>query len=63
MNKYKTCKDCPDRTVQPNCHMTCEGYKARQRQRQEADRKRLTEYGTDLFQYEVKKKLRKKYFK
>ena len=63
MNKYKTCKDCPDRTVQPNCHMTCEGYKARQRQRQEADRKRLTEYGTDMFQYEVKKKLRKKYFK
>lgn len=20
------CKDCPDRTVEPNCHMTCEAY-------------------------------------
>lgn len=20
------CKDCPDRVVQPNCHMTCKKY-------------------------------------
>ena len=25
-DKYKSCKDCPDRTVEPNCHTTCEGY-------------------------------------
>lgn len=25
-DKFKTCKDCPDRTIQPNCHTTCEGY-------------------------------------
>ena len=25
--KFKRCPpDCPDRTVEPNCHMTCEGY-------------------------------------
>lgn len=24
--KYHTCQDCPDRTIEPNCHMTCEGY-------------------------------------
>ena len=24
--KEKTCKGCPDRTVEPNCHMTCEDY-------------------------------------
>ena len=23
-DKKKSCKDCPDRTVEPNCHMTCE---------------------------------------
>lgn len=22
------CKDCPDRVVEPNCHMTCEKYLA-----------------------------------
>ena len=33
MNKFKTCKDCPDRTVEPNCHDTCKGYKARQEQK------------------------------
>lgn len=25
-DKFVTCKNCPDRTVEPNCHMTCEGY-------------------------------------
>lgn len=30
MDKFKTCKDCPDRTVDPNCHDSCEGYKYRQ---------------------------------
>ena len=25
--KFKRCPpNCPDRTVEPNCHMTCEGY-------------------------------------
>lgn len=25
-DKEKSCQGCPDRTVEPNCHMTCEGY-------------------------------------
>ena len=29
-DKFKSCKDCPDRTAVPNCHTTCEGYKAQQ---------------------------------
>lgn len=24
--KFRTCQNCPDRSVEPNCHMTCEGY-------------------------------------
>ena len=27
---YRTCHGCPDRVAEPRCHMTCEGYKARQ---------------------------------
>ena len=26
-DKYKTCKDCPDRII--GCHSTCDGYKSR----------------------------------
>ena len=29
IDKFKSCKDCPDRSVEPNCHNTCEGYLAR----------------------------------
>lgn len=25
-NKFNSCEGCPDRTVEPNCHMSCEGY-------------------------------------
>lgn len=24
--KFKTCQGCQDRSIEPNCHMTCEGY-------------------------------------
>ena len=26
MDKFKSCQDCPDRSIEPNCHETCEGY-------------------------------------
>ena len=29
-DKTKSCYGCPDRVAVPRCHMTCEGYKARQ---------------------------------
>lgn len=29
-DKFKTCKGCPDRCIEPNCHDGCEGYKTRQ---------------------------------
>lgn len=29
-DKTKSCHGCPDRVAEPRCHMTCEGYKARQ---------------------------------
>ena len=29
-DKFETCQDCPDRTIEPNCHEDCDGYKYRQ---------------------------------
>lgn len=43
VDKYETCKDCPDRVVQPNCHSTCEGYLARRKKYDEANEKRFKE--------------------
>lgn len=35
IDKFKTCKDCPDRSISPNCHNTCEGYLERCRKNEE----------------------------
>lgn len=29
-DKTKSCKGCPDRSAEPNCHTDCEGYLVRQ---------------------------------
>lgn len=42
-DKYKSCKDCPDRSVTPNCHSTCEGYLKRVEKRKEISKKRKGE--------------------
>lgn len=31
IDKFKTCQNCPDRCIEPNCHNTCEGYLARKK--------------------------------
>ena len=28
-NKFHTCYGCPDRSIEPNCHLSCEGSKYR----------------------------------
>ena len=33
MDKFKTCKACPDRVI--GCHSTCEGYQTRCKEREE----------------------------
>lgn len=41
-SKTPPCKDCTDRVVEPNCHMTCEKYKEftnKQQHRKELIRK------------------------
>ena len=26
MDKFETCQGCEDRSIEPNCHINCEGY-------------------------------------
>lgn len=51
IDKYKTCKDCPDRCISPNCHSTCEGYiyRTEKREKIKAERKRAGDYSGYLF--------------
>ena len=39
-DKFKTCKGCPDRCADPNCHDVCKGYKYRQKKTEEAKQRK-----------------------
>lgn len=66
-DKFKSCKDletgedCPDRTAQPNCHSTCEGYLHRCEVNQKIRDKRQEQFEQRLFCYEARAS-REKYF-
>lgn len=49
IDKFKTCKDCPDRTIQPNCHTTCEGYLARCKKNEEIRKAKAEDYDMRQF--------------
>lgn len=55
-DKFITCKDCPDRVAQPNCHSTCEGYIERQRKRREINEARYKQNAIDRGLYRSSKK-------
>lgn len=40
IDKFKTCQNCPDRTIHPNCHTICEGYLYRKMQIDKANKAR-----------------------
>lgn len=40
MDTKKSCLNCPERSVEPNCHMTCAAYLARSRACAEANERR-----------------------
>ena len=56
IDKYKTCKDCPDRTISPNCHSTCEGYLERVKHNKELAEHRRKE--AIITEYEFEKKIK-----
>lgn len=40
-DKFKSCAGCPDRTIEPvNCHMDCEGYLFRQKEKATLNKKK-----------------------
>lgn len=41
--KHKTCLNCTDRTIEPNCHTDCEGYLHRQARKEQARQARKFE--------------------
>lgn len=51
-DKFKSCKDCPDRSVTPNCHSTCEGYLYRVKKREELNAKRKKVVDFDGYLYD-----------
>ena len=42
-DKDKSCEDCPDRSVEPDCHMDCKGYKKRQKRQEKINKARRIE--------------------
>lgn len=48
------CKGCPDRVVEPNCHMTCERYKEFQAYRQAIIDSRRDEQECKAYQFNLK---------
>lgn len=56
IDKYKTCKDCPDRSVR--CHNTCEGYLERVKHNKELAERRRKEAIMKEYEFEKNNKIR-----
>lgn len=52
-NKFHTCKGCPDRTVEPNCHNTCQGYIYRHEQFEKRREKAKSEADIKNYKYNL----------
>lgn len=55
-DKYKSCKDCPDRSVR--CHSTCEGYLERVQHNKELAEHRRKEAIMKEYEFEKNTKIR-----
>ena len=55
-NKFESCRNCPDRTVEPNCHETCRGYIFRQKQQEKIRKSKQAEYELWGFRHDRTKK-------
>jgi hypothetical protein len=64
-DKKKSCKDCPDRCADPNCHDACKEYKDRTAawQAQKADKMKSIEIWSYKHESITKDIMRKKYQK
>lgn len=55
--------DCPDRSVSPNCHTTCEGYLARCKETKERNEAKRKQESVDAYIFERNTKIQKYYRK
>ena len=46
---YTCCKNCPDRTIEPNCHTTCERYLAVRAEQYETKKRRQAVQAIDSY--------------
>ena len=60
MDKFETCQGCEDRTVEPNCHMTCEGYMFRCEQNKKKRSLRRSDSDYETFKRERVRETKKK---
>lgn len=54
----RVCIGCPDRTVEPNCHDSCEGYKKRKLRIWRQNREINTGYAPTAYKNSCKKVVR-----
>ena len=53
------CKDCPNRSIEPNCHMTCKGYLAMKANQENSNKKRHEEVSYTNYYYDAKQRMQK----
>ena len=61
--KLKPCKDCPDRSIEPNCHTTCEKYLAQVKEYEIIKNEKSKESDFNEFKKDMVTKMKKRYKK
>lgn len=62
-DKSKTCKGCPDRVADPNCHTTCSGYLTRVEKMKELKQGKIDTSATSEYFRESYKRSHNKWLK
>ena len=61
IDKFKTCKGCPDRSIHPNCHTSCEGYLHRVERQEAINKKRRQEADYDNYIHDQVVNIKKRF--
>ncbi len=54
-NKFESCRDCPDRQIEPNCHDTCQGYIFRKNKKDKARKKEQEAWKLNDHEFKAKR--------
>lgn len=53
------CRNCPNRSIEPNCHVSCEGYLTMKENQETNNKKRREESSYVDYYYEAKQRAKK----